>query len=299
MSSECHSKLKGVDDWRHGRRKQRTRQTIFSNLFASFWVIVLSQPSLPAIFLQVSQIVSCACTGMRINRVQCTVTKCYKFPRLLARFDVVANQTKQRCSSLIFFNGLVFTSSLFRIVRVFWANCVSLESQCQIFVDGGDQGVAEGADAVAGAIDITEADPAAAPTCTPTHSDTDPPDDAASSGETRRPAVHFSIIFFFCFYTFSGNQWIFTSIWHAHAHTFHAWLKSQRECSASTYFLQAYCAYRGILYIVFFSSCHQFQNAFHVYSFRSRSWISQDFSVSLCTHTTLQDFTRSTIDFMP
>ena len=256
-----------------------------NNLFASFWVIVLSQLSLPAIFVQVSQIVSCACTGMRINRVQCTVTKCYKFPRLLAHFDLVANQTKKRCSSLIFFNGLVFTSSLFRIVRVFWANCVSLESQCQIFVDGGDQGVAEGADAVAGAIDITEADPAAAPTCTPTHSDTDPPDDAASSGETRRPAVQqsiFQLLFssaFTRFRSFSGNQWIFTSIWHAHAHTFHAWLKFQRECSAPTYFLQAYCAYRLFC--------------------RSRSWISQDFSVSLCTHTTLQDFTRSTIDFMP
>ena len=101
----------------------------------------------------------------------------------------------------------------------------SLESQCQIFVDGGDQGVAEGADAVAGAIDITEADPAAAPTCTPTHSDTDPPDDAASSGETRRPAVHFSIIFFFCFYTFRETSEFlqaFDMLMRIH---FHAWLK--------------------------------------------------------------------------
>ena len=99
ISSECHSKLKAVDDWRHGRRKPRTRQTVFSHLFVRCYF--LSHVTLTALasgyFFAGFSIVSCACTAMRINRVQCTVTKCYKFPRLLARFnhlDLVSNQNQ-------------------------------------------------------------------------------------------------------------------------------------------------------------------------------------------------------------
>ena len=81
----CHQNV--IPNWRGwttgamgeesgGRGKQS-----FPIFFASFWVIVLSQPSLPTIFLQVSQIVSCACTGMRINRVQCTVHQVLQIPK--------------------------------------------------------------------------------------------------------------------------------------------------------------------------------------------------------------------------